>query len=349
MRSRSLGNVRDETLIKISEGIDQLITIDVPLRGVIGKLYRAAREKTNVPLTLGAAHALAAAVKAGDPVLIATGWPDRPLISTQIGENDGPVGAAVLARAIHQACGAVPIILIEQELLTAMQTVIQAAMLKVVKPEEAIKSVGLKAPIHAASVLSFPTKIDEAAEVSTRLIQKYRPAAIIAIEKGGMNEKGVVHSVRGEETTEHVAKIDLLIKEAGRSGILTIGIGDGGNEIGMGNIRKEIKKGIPFGDRCNCPCGEGIAPVTETDFLVTATVSNWGAYGIAACLAILKGDYEIFHDESIECGILQSCADAGLIDGVSGYVGKSVDGLSKEIHASIVNILAAMVRKALKR
>ena len=89
--------------------------------------------------------------------------------------------------------------------------------------------------------------------------------------------------------------------------------------------------------------------MTETDFLVTATVSNWGAYGIAACLAILKGDFEIFHDESIECGILQSCADAGLIDGVSGYVSKSVDGLPQEIHASIVNILAAMVRKSIKR
>jgi len=74
-----------------------------------------------------------------------------------------------------------------------------------------------------------------------------------------------------------------------------------------------------------------------------------GAYGIAACLAILIGDFEIFHDESMECGILQSCADTGLIDGVSGYVGKSVDGLPKAIHVSIVNILAEMVRKGLKR
>jgi len=171
MKNNDLKNL-PEILVKISEGIDQLISTDVPLRGVIRKLYRAAREKTNVPLTLDAAHALADTVKAGDPVLIATGWPDRPWISTQIGENDGPVGAAVLARAIHKACGAVPVILIEQGLLTATETVIQAAMLKVVKPEEAIKSVGLKAPVHAASVLSFPTNIDEAAEVSTRLIKK---------------------------------------------------------------------------------------------------------------------------------------------------------------------------------
>ena len=54
MRSRSLGNVRDETLINISEGIDQLITIDVPQRGVIRKLYRAAREKTNKSVGLKA-------------------------------------------------------------------------------------------------------------------------------------------------------------------------------------------------------------------------------------------------------------------------------------------------------
>ncbi len=347
MTNNELKNL-PEILIKISESIDQLISIDIPCRGVIRTLYRAAREKSNVPLTLDAAQALARSIKAGDPVFIATGWPDRPWISTQIGENDGPVGAAVLARAVHQAFGAVPIILIEQELVTAMESVIQAAGFKVLKPEEAIKAVGSKAPIHAASVLSFPTGLHEAAEVSTQLIQKYRPAAIISIEKGGMNEKGYIHSVRGKETTEHVAKIDLLMRDAKSSGILTIGIGDGGNEIGMGNIREEIQKRIPFGDRCNCPCGQGIVPVTETDLLVTATISNWGAYGIAACLAILMGKFEIFHDESIECGILQRCADAGLIDGVSGYVGKSVDGVPELVHASIVNILAEMVKKGLQ-
>ncbi len=72
----------------------------------------------------------------------------------------------------------------------------------------------------------------------------------------------------------------------------------------MGNIRETIRKHLPFGDRCLCPCGSGIAPITEVDVLVTATVSNWGAYGIAACLAILLKNTAVFHDAEMETWVL---------------------------------------------
>jgi hypothetical protein len=55
---------------------------------------------------------------------------------------------------------------------------------------------------------------------------------------------------------------------------VTIGVGDGGNEIGMGRVRERL-------------AGEGeliarIASVVSVDHLVVAGVSNWGAYGIVA-------------------------------------------------------------------
>lgn len=328
-----------ETLLEISEGIDRLITVDVSLRGVISKLYRFARGKTEIPLTLAAAQALANSIEAKDVVFIATGWLDRPNVSPQIGETDGPPGAAVLARAIHRSFDAVPFILIEENLIVAMRAITQAAGFKVLNPEEAIAAASSKAPIHAASVLSFPADLDRAAEVSTRLVREYRPAAVIAIEKGGMNSRGYIYTSRGDETTKHMAKIDLLMREAQRSGILTIGIGDGGNEIGMGIIQEEIRKALPF--------GEEIAPATETDYMVTATVSNWGAYGIAACLAILSGKFEVFHNGELERRILHRCADAGLIDGASGYVEEGADGLSNKVHIALVTILAELVKRGL--
>ena len=51
---------------------------------------------------------------------------------------------------------------------------------------------------------------------------------------------------------------------------VTIGIGDGGNEIGMGKIPHEtIVKNIPNGDLIHCR--------VPTDHLIVAGVSNWGA------------------------------------------------------------------------
>jgi len=70
-----------QILIDIAENIDQLITLDIPLRGAIDILYRAAREKTGIPLTLAAAQALANSIKNKDVIFIATGWPNRPLVS----------------------------------------------------------------------------------------------------------------------------------------------------------------------------------------------------------------------------------------------------------------------------
>ena len=57
----------------------------------------------------------------------------------------------------------------------------------------------------------------------------------------------------------------------------TIGIGDGGNEIGMGKIPREV-----IAD--NIPNGEQVACQTATDHLIVCGISNWGGYALAAGL-----------------------------------------------------------------
>src|SRR5262249_41512170 len=106
----------------------------------------------------------------------------------------------------------------------------------------------------------------------------------------------------------------------------TIGIGDGGNEIGMGKIAWDtIHRNIPNGGLIACR--------VPTDFLIVAGVSNWGAYALAAGVALLRGvklPAELFDPER-ERAILQAMVDAGpLVDGVTGKQTATVDGLSWE-------------------
>lgn len=131
--------------------------------------------------------------------------------------------------------------------------------------------------------------------------------------------------------------------------MLTIGIGDGGNEIGMGRIIDAVKEHVPYGSKCQCPCKAGIGAVTETDVLVTANVSNWAATGIAACLAIKLANIDILHHGETEQKIIEACTEAGSIDGVSGYAKASVDGFSAKANGSIVEILRGIAERRIKK
>ncbi|MEA1870776.1 MAG: DUF4392 domain-containing protein [Candidatus Bipolaricaulota bacterium] len=335
------------SLIGCAEAIDRLITVDVGSRGVIGKLYQAARLLSSKPLVLTAAEALQRALLNKDVVFIATGWPDRIAVDPTIAETDGPSGAAILARTLHRAFGVVPILLTEEQLVPSLREVVTSAGFKVLPVESALRGYHSKGSIHAATVLPFPISLPEAQREAKRLFELYSPGAVIVIEKGGMNESGAIYSCRGEETTETIAKADRLVIEARERGIFTLGIGDGGNEVGMGLIHDEAEEILVQGIGRSVP--GGFAPSVPTDALVVAAVSNWGAYGAAACVAVLLRDQGIFHDENVERCVLEGCARAGFIDGVTGYVEGSVDGIPMDVHLALVKIMKSIVDQALRR
>src|SRR5262249_22583959 len=101
-------------------------------------------------------------------------------------------------------------------------------------------------------------------------------------------------------------------------------------------------------DVCQCPCGQGMASFVATDVLVPASVSNWGAYGIEAGLAILRGRRDLFHDASTERAMLQACAAAGAVDGLTSRQILAVDGTSAETQVAVVTLLAELIAKALE-
>ena len=80
--------------------------------------------------------------------------------------------------------------------------------------------------------------------------------------------------MRDVDITPHTARVDYLFE----SGIPSVAIGDGGNEIGMGNLVEVI----PTVERL--PKNPAVAKV---DRLVIASVSNWGGYGLVAALSRL--------------------------------------------------------------
>ena len=119
---------------------------------------------------------------------------------------------------------------------------------------------------------------------------------------------------------------------------MTVGIGDGGNEIGMGAVRAKIARLDPLRAR--------IATVVPADHLVVAGVSNWGGYGIVAALARLTGN-DLLHTPELERRLIQACVAVGAHDGVTRRREHTVDGLSVDTHAAVVDLLRLAARSRL--
>jgi hypothetical protein len=328
----------DQKYQRIAETLDSLISLDVPARGIIDKLYRAAREKAGKPLTLAAANLLLERVKPGDTVVIATGWVDQPLVAPDCGESDGPPGAVALARALRLAAKAAPVIVTDACLVEGVKLVARAAGFQCVAPEDIGYSVA-RDKLLTVAVLPFPVDAAEAAVAADDLLDSLRPAACIAIERGGMNAAGVIHNMNGEDTGAGMAKIDHIFTAARARGIATIGIGDGGNEIGMANIADTVRAQVPYGAKCQCPCRGGIAPATPVDVLVAAAISNWGGYALAAILGLLSGVPAAACEAVREKKILEATAAAGFHDPIGGGVYPGADGCGVYAHLAFVTLL----------
>ena len=83
----------------------------------------------------------------------------------------------------------------------------------------------------------------------------------------------------------------------------------------------------------NIPRGGLVACRVPTDLLIVCGVSNWGAYGLAAGIRLLRGTPpapDLFDPER-ERDLLRVMVERGpLVDGTSGQPTITVDGLSFE-------------------
>jgi hypothetical protein len=81
--------------------------------------------------------------------------------------------------------------------------------------------------------------------------------------------------------------------------------------------------------------------------LVSASVSNFGCYGIEACLAALKGNSAVLHSPEQEVELIFACYRAGAVDGVTGFIEPFVDALSSDVCVGLTRMLHAIVKNGL--
>jgi len=317
---------RKQLLETMGEQIDRAITICMRPPGynwgATPRLWEAGRKKFGRPLTLLTAEKLMAAVKPGDTVILSTGWPIPPLFPD--GEICGLAGVASLARALSWACGSKALVVTEEANMGAIKAVAQACTLRVWDYE-----LWKKMPAHMAlAIKSFPIDDEAAKKEAKRLLDETNAKAVITIEKNDVNHLGVHHTGEGGDMGPFTAKVEHVVMEANRRGILTVGIGDVGNEIGMGNIREAVQEIIvPFGKKCQCPCGGGIASATPTDCTVVASASNKGAYGVAACLAGLTGNMDVIHSNELAQRMMDAAVNYPVFDSMTVSNTMTEDGV----------------------
>jgi hypothetical protein len=186
------------------------------------------------------------------------------------------------------------------------------------------------------NVVKFPiTDDNKSLKYAYKLLGEYDPAIMIAVERCGVTRSGRFLNMRGKDISAYNARVDYLFLEQEN----TIGIGDGGNEIGMGNLADKIQ------NTHNLPAEPAVTPVKR---LVIASVSNWGAYGLIAALSLLTGR-NLLPSVEWEKKMLRTIVDRGAVDGISGEKQYSVDGFDEEGNAEVLAKLNRMVQDMVVR
>ena len=283
---------------RITDPVDALLALDPGRRG-IANFFQP-----------GGALAAARALRGARRVMIVTGF----VVEAGMPETDGPPGAAALGRALRR-----------------LGAIVRYATDAVTVP---IVAAALRAVGEPQDVLAYPTGADAAA----RLLAETRPTHLVAIERPGRSASGDWLNMRGRSVRAWNAPMDDLFRPRAPRGHgsrrrgrpVTVGVGDGGNEIGMGNVRVCLLRQRGLGARLAC--------TTRVDHLVVAGVSNWGAYGIVAQLARLTGR-PLLHGPDDERRMIEACVAAGACDGITRRRQPTVDGLPADVHAAIVALL----------
>ena len=234
-------------------------------------------------------------------------------------ETDGPAGAALLALGFVQT-GLVCRLATDRECQSACRVALDAAGATCV-PIDALAPGDSVAP----------------------MIDLWRQQGIdwvISIERCGPAPDGSLRNMRGVDISAHAAALDRLFS-AGRW--RTIGIGDGGNEIGMGGVdRALIARHVPLGEIIGC--------VVPADFLIAAGVSHWGAYALLAALALARPDWSSAMrtglDPALDQAVLQAMVrDGPAVDGVSLQRALTIDAISMAHHHRVLDAILAIHRQ----
>jgi hypothetical protein len=243
-------------------------------------------------------------------VVLVTGFVARPAWAA---ETDGPSGTVVLGRALRR---------------------LGARVAYLADPPVApLLAACLRALGEPPDLITVPAEPVAALRTARAGVSAFGPTHLVAIERPGRAQDGGYYNARGKSVAAVNAPLDALFLRR-RSGLVTVGVGDGGNEIGMGRVRARVVRDVPNGAK--------IASVVRTDHLVVGGTSNWGAWGVVAHLALITGR-AVLHTPKEEARLTHAMVRAGGIDGLTGAARASVDNLPLGLHQTLLETLRGLV------
>ena len=241
-------------------------------------------------------------------VIITTGF---YILSAGAAETDGPPGAIAIGNALEQ---------IGYEVVYVTDNYCYQ-MMKAISTE-------------TSRVIEFPIETLAASrEIASKILETENPDLLISIERCAPATDGLYRNMRDMDITSNTAKIDLLFEKHYAS----VGIGDGGNEIGLGNLYSEVEASTEL---------VGFPANTKTTKLIISSVSNWGGYGLVAAISILKGKTLLPSVEK-DTHNIKKIVTLGAVDGFSGDNVEKVDGFTLEENTSFLENLHDFVQDSL--
>lgn len=284
--------------------LDKIMKQDFGGRGLLASLPESPLEET------------ALALRDARHVILLTGFPVRRPNSSYIGETDGPSGTANLAAALTA--------------LGCRVTVVTD------RPSYALLEAALRFRAPKSMLILLP-------ELNPRTFIRHfvsdsRPTHFISLERPGKARDGHYYNMRGQIIDDMITDSDLFLSMAKKAGAVTISIGDGGNEMGMGAFREQIEAGVPYGER--------LCAFESADYPLASGVSNWWGWGIASLLSVMSGQY-LLPNENTETELLSRVVEAGGIDGATKEHAMTVDSLPLSVHLDILRQTAALTRETM--
>lgn len=265
--------------------IEKIVQVDIGGRGIgaftppEGELFYAA-------------SGLYDAACSNRDILILTGFPCLLDYSPPT-ETDGPLGAVSIARAVmavqRQHSGGRCILVTDACNAKVINMAVQAANLD-----------------SSLVIETFqPKGTTWTAEEESRLnLLGRNAAATVAIERAGPGADGGSYTMRGLDMTHLLAPLERLLSPSVEFGskenaasqttshsFVSIGIGDGGNEVGMGKMRDAVLSStVPMAEKVSC--------VVPADHLIVCGISNWGGTALASALMLLAHNDRRSPDEA---------------------------------------------------
>ena len=245
----------------------------------------------------------------GNHVIITTGF---YILNAGTIETDGPPGAIMLAEALSRM-GKKVTLLIDSNDAGIMQ--------------QGMDAIGCTVDLVLIR--------DDGGGIAAHEVITPDTTHFIALERPGQASDGCYYNITGHDLSPHIAPLDDLFLHAQSNNITTIGIGDGGNELGLGKVSDLVDSHVPDGRPFSCQ--------TVADYCICAGVSNWGGYGMAALLSIIASK-NLMPRPSKLARLLCAITDAGAVDGITYMNTPSVDGLDEAWEHSLFSTMYELSR-----